>query len=271
METTRQEIFAQAAKRARQRFEELRVVPHSGTRGARAESIVKQFLIDHLPRRFDVGSGFIINKSDHISPQCDVIVYDAINCPRYRVDDEASIFPSTNVAAVVEVKSRLDREQLYDAAKKIRDVKRLASVQTMSSPGMSRRGGKLVGMMGCVFSFHSPLTTETLAEHYQSCVKEFGLGEHIDICLVLDRAIFGLWIRPKGEKVFGRLLGYHRAGKYARGSNLAAGVENYGEASLDAFLRILLAYLMHFHETVDHPGFDVASVAPNLTPMGTIK
>ena len=106
---SRQSIFEKAACKLRQDFDELSVVPHSGLKGNQAERLVKAFLKGHLPKRFDVGSGFILDHFDNVSKQTDVIIYDAFNCPVYRASDDAGIFPSDNVAAVVEVKSRLDK------------------------------------------------------------------------------------------------------------------------------------------------------------------
>ena len=60
-EITRQSIFAQAARKLRQDFEELITIPHNALKGNEAEKLVRTFLKDHLPKRFDVGSGFIID------------------------------------------------------------------------------------------------------------------------------------------------------------------------------------------------------------------
>jgi predicted dinucleotide-binding enzyme len=89
-----------------------------------------------LPKRFDVGSGFIIDGFDTVSKQTDVIVYDALNCPVYRASEDAAIFPSDNVAAVVEVKSRLDQEQLTSAFENILATKQLA--KTLPPNSLSR-------------------------------------------------------------------------------------------------------------------------------------
>lgn len=87
--------------------------------------MVRIFLKAHLPQRFDVGAGFIIDPLDNVSKQSDVVIYDAYNCPVYRASEEAAIFPSDNVAAVVEVKSRLTRERLHDAFQNIASTKSL--------------------------------------------------------------------------------------------------------------------------------------------------
>ena len=112
---SRQSIFEKASAKLRQDFDELYSVPHSALKGAEAEKIIRSFLNNHLPKRFSAGSGFIIDPSDKISRQTDVVVYDAINCPVYRASEEAAIFPSTNVAAVVEVKSKLNKDELISA------------------------------------------------------------------------------------------------------------------------------------------------------------
>ena len=69
-------------------------MPHNAVKGHEAEEIVKKFLADHIPKRFAVGSGFILDPVGNISRQTDVILYDAFNCSVYRVSNEASIFPS---------------------------------------------------------------------------------------------------------------------------------------------------------------------------------
>jgi len=76
-----------------------------------------------LPKRFDAGSGLIIDPHDNLSKQTDVIIYDALNCPVYRASERAAIIPSDNVAAIVEVKSRIDKEKLREAFENAYDVK----------------------------------------------------------------------------------------------------------------------------------------------------
>src|SRR5437867_2123723 len=114
-ETSRQAIFTQASRRLRQDFQELSTVPHNQLKGDQAADLVRRFLNAHLPKRFSAGSGFVIDDRDNISKQTDVLIYDALNCPVYRADETAGIYPSDNVAAVVEVKSVLDKGKLREA------------------------------------------------------------------------------------------------------------------------------------------------------------
>jgi hypothetical protein len=71
--TTRQEIFTQAARKLRQDFQALTVIPHAGSKGAEGEDIVQKFLEDHLPKRFGVSKGFILDTNDQVSKQTDLI------------------------------------------------------------------------------------------------------------------------------------------------------------------------------------------------------
>ncbi len=107
MGMTGDELYAQAARRLRSEFANLRCIGHPTTKGGAAEALVRDFLDKHLPRRYATGSGFIVDLSDRVSRQTDVIVYDALNCPVYRSSEQAGIFPNDNVAAVIEVKARL--------------------------------------------------------------------------------------------------------------------------------------------------------------------
>jgi len=57
--------------------------------------------------------------SSNVSKQTDVIIFNALNCPTYQASESAAIYPANNVAAVIEVKSKLDTRELEDAFNKI--------------------------------------------------------------------------------------------------------------------------------------------------------
>lgn len=248
---TRKEIFDQAAQKLRQDFEELSVVPHNALKGGQAEKLVKTFLKGHLPKRFGVEAGFIIDKRDSVSQQTDVIIYDAINCPVYRVSSEAGIFPSDNVAAVVEVKSRLDKEQLYDAWDKISAIKRLGKTKAPGVPFLV-----LTQTLGCVFAFDS-ISLETLASHYVDLLRRDGIGTHIDLIAILDRGLITLVGQMPGADGWGLLFWVSLPDvPEGEGAHVGVGAQELGKGTLDAFLRCLLPHLAHFRGIVDHPGFD---------------
>jgi hypothetical protein len=251
-EPTRDRIFALAAAKMRQDFLALAAVPHKGLKGDEAARLVREFLNAHLPKRFSAGSGFILDRRDNISKQTDVIIYDALNCPVYRASEEAGIFPADNVAAVVEVKSRLDGERLAEAFENIRAAKSLAKTKPPETPFLVQ-----AQTLGCVFAFDSVLTVDTLMEHYGKLLAANGLGHHVDLVLVLDRAVLTLAGKPRGHE-WAQCF-FEATGPDAEGTHLGVGALELGEASLDGFLRVLLAQLIFFRGMVDHPGFG----APN--------
>ena len=247
---TREGIFEMAGKKLRQEFVELRAVPHAALRGGEAEDLVRRFLREHIPRRFDVGTGFIIDPRNKVSRQTDVIVYDALNCPTYRASDTAGIFPANNVAAVVEVKSKLDGDELQDALDKIASVKSLAKI---------RRADVGVPILdqthGSVFAFESALTLDTAAERYGQWMRTHGLFHHADVICVLDKGIVTTVGQLPGVPGWGILFLEGLGGPAAEGAHIGVGVHQLGPTTLDAYFRLLLAHLTLFRSMVDHPGF----------------
>ncbi len=249
MEPTRESIFALAAAKLRQDFLGLGAVPHRGLKGDEAARLVRAFLNEHLPKRFCAGSGFILDRKDKISKQTDVVIYDALNCPVYRASEEAAIFPADNVAAVVEVKSRVDGEKLAEAFDNIAAAKSLAKTKPPEMPFLVQ-----AQTLGCVFAFDSSVSADTLADHYGKLLVKHGLGHHVDLVLVLDQTVLTLAAKPRGHD-WAACFFEGAGGPGAEGSHLAVGALQLGEASLDGFLRMLLTQLIFFRGMVDHPGF----------------
>jgi hypothetical protein len=262
METpTRQKIFQMAARKLRQDFQELQNVPHAGERGGEAEKLIKTFLRNHIPRRFDVGSGFILDRKDNVSRQTDVIIFDALNCPTYRVSDSAAIYPSNNVAAVVEVKSRLDSRELEDALTKIASVKSLT--KTLSPEGSTLAVNQT---HGSIFAFESAITLDTIQETYVKAIMKNGLGHHADLICVLDKGLITPVAKPRGGE-WGIAFMEGLGGADGEGTHLGIATHQLGDLSLDAFLRLILANLTFFRNVVDHPGVGWGA----HLPMGMIK
>ena len=251
---TRQEIFAQAARKLRAEFAELTVVPHNALKGHEAEQIVRKFLDAHIPRRFAVGAGFILDSAGTISPQTDVIIYDAFNCPVYRASDDASIFPSNNVVAVVEVKSALDGKELKDGWAKVSAIKSLVKAKPPGGPVVSQTGGFL-------FAFDSKLSLATLSEQYATLLRADGIGHHIDAICLLDKGIVTLAAKARGVPGWNTMFMEGLGGRAGEGTHVATSAAEFGENALDAFFRLLLPRLMLFRHIVDHPGFGLRDIA----------
>lgn len=259
MTISRAAILQLAARQLRQDFGALGVVPHRGVKGEEAAQLVRKFLNEHLPKRFMAGSGFILDRRDQVSRQTDVVIYDAMNCPVYRTSEAAGIYPADNVAAVVEVKSHLDRDRLIEAAQNIEATKSLAKTKQPELPFLVQ-----TQTLGCVFAFDS-VGIETLERHYQEVLLKRGLGHHIDAILVLDQAFISLAAKPRGLDHWAQTIFEGLGGPQAEGAHIAIGTQLLGEASLDAFLRFLLTQLTFFRGIVDHPGFEFPGAQMRVT------
>jgi hypothetical protein len=99
-----------------------------------AETMFRQILRDHLPSRFTVDTGFVVNSSGQRSDFIDIIIADTLhiaplcNEPAYRV------FPVESVCAVIEVTTS-PKQQVTVGGKKIdkfaSDILKLARVREL--------------------------------------------------------------------------------------------------------------------------------------------
>ncbi len=191
------DLLTEAGKQLRQDFEEIRKSnPHSGESGAEVELILKEFLKGRLPRRFDVESGLVVGVDGEISAQTDLIVFDALNSPVYRKGSRLHIIPRDNVAAVVEVKSKLNKAELEDAAAKIASVKSIqASPITVADQPVNFSNMIMTRTFGCVFAFDSYTSLETLAENLKEINSKYDSKHWIDCVIVLDKGILGYMVQ----------------------------------------------------------------------------
>ena len=96
---------------------------HPGEFGRYRENICKQFLKFVTPASLDIGTGFIINTSNKVSHQCDIIIYDVQHTPLLESEEKQFFFPVETIAAVGEIKSVLSKKALSEAIQKLARVK----------------------------------------------------------------------------------------------------------------------------------------------------
>ena len=247
---TRASLLAQAQTRLLAAFEEISAsVPHRGLKGTEVEQILAEFLRKYLPKRFDVGSGYIIDLNEGLSRQTDVIIYDAHNCPVLRASETSGIYPVDNVAAVIEVKSMLNKAAIYDAAEKIAVVKSLVGARSRDLDELEFRQP-----MGILVAFDSELSSEKQFEHYANSINaNGGLLRHIDLIVVLGRSIQTLHILTNENEW--HMAIFDGIPNTAEGIHIGMGIMPLGDATLDYFYRLLVARLARFRPIMAHPGF----------------
>ena len=105
---------------------EERLIDHPGELGTAREEIIRRFLRDYLPKRFEVATGFVFDSAGQVSNQMDVIIADSSVCPRFETAGGKFYFPCESVVATGQVKSSItSEEELRDALDNIASVKQL--------------------------------------------------------------------------------------------------------------------------------------------------
>lgn len=103
-------------------------IDHNAEKGRLNESHFVAMLRRYLPQRFGIGTGFIAstNPKQHRSPQCDIIIYDAVNNIPLYTSPAFSVFPIEMVYGVIEIKTNLDAAELADSLKKCATIRCMA-------------------------------------------------------------------------------------------------------------------------------------------------
>jgi hypothetical protein len=182
---------------------------HPGMRGTLYEQLLQDFLRDHLPQRFYVGSGQVLSSLSamdaqglfyNLSRQIDVVIFDALNIPRLLPKYE--LFPIEGTLAVIEVKSKLNKAKLIGTKKEtgvlenIESVKRLTSqeAQTITVPPrqVDMGEGRLVELQhmdspfGAIFAFES-INPKTLVEYMKNWNATRQVRYRVDLICLLEK------------------------------------------------------------------------------------
>ncbi len=106
---------------------------HKSEFGEYRERIVKELLSCFLPTYYKFGEGFIVDRSNERTTQCDVVIYNGIETPRIETDDLRRFYPIETVYSIGEVKSKLSKTQLKEALLKLMEVKKIRNNEPVST------------------------------------------------------------------------------------------------------------------------------------------
>lgn len=165
---------------------------HRGETGRRREDDVREFLRSFLPQRLGVGTGEIAASDGSVSPQVDLIVYDALETPLLDQSESSMVVPVEGVFGVIEVSSRLDITKLREDVGKIREVKALQKraygqsaddiVNTYAPHGTPR---EVCPVLGFCFAFEGNELDNLRAGVRQLDTDD--LGNNLDMLCVLSQ------------------------------------------------------------------------------------
>ena len=110
---------------------------HSGEKGREAEEILKNFLKNYLPKKYEVTTGFV-HTDMGTSNQSDILLYDANNYSSLYSGYVNQIIPMASLKAVIECTMSLDTNKVEDDNKKVSNLKALYRDDSIIINSMSR-------------------------------------------------------------------------------------------------------------------------------------
>lgn len=100
-------------------------VTHPGARGDASQEGWLNMLRNHLPKRYQADSAFVIDSRGDSSDQIDVVIYDRQYSPYIYNEANQRFVPAESVYAVLEVKQDLSRDHVLYAGEKAASVRKL--------------------------------------------------------------------------------------------------------------------------------------------------
>ena len=153
---------------------------HKLSAGENRQDLVGQFLVDHLPKRFGVDTGFVISPGGEISNQADLVVVDKENNAPLYGDYRNRLWPVESVYALIEVKTRLNPDDLDDAISKGRRFKSLPREFCQT-----RMPQHIENSLFVIWAFESP-QPKLLKEHLIGKLHDIDIAEQPDLVVVPD-------------------------------------------------------------------------------------
>lgn len=156
-------------------FETSAGMNHQGNKGAFRESALREFLSDNrLPARFGLGTGEVVSSFGGVSRQSDIVVYDRLNSIPLLYNESVQVFPIESVYGVIEIKSRLSKEELIKSLDNIKSIKDLVigGGAAYSSP-MATKAHNDSRPFGIVFAYAlASNSLESLTENLKDWERE---------------------------------------------------------------------------------------------------
>jgi len=171
-------------------------ISHRGAKGSvRETEVIKEYLEKYLPGNIGVANGECISTDGQVSNECDIILFEKNTTP-YLVHKEGyQIFPIECVYGVIEVKSKLDKQQLTDSLKKIVKIKSMPKLAYEKQKGPVVNSTTLYGkewdyfpMIGMIFSFDS-INLQTIKNYYIEELSRESIEKHIESIWVLNQGM----------------------------------------------------------------------------------
>ena len=191
-----EQMFDQVSISMRAEFQRTReAVSHPGLKGEAFEEIFRTFLGKHFPQFLAVAPGILIDTNGHSSRQLDAIVFDAQHTPVLFSAGASRVIPVECAYAVIEVKAKLDSNEIDHAFTNMKSVRALTKKAWRPAPHSLQHNlyGKqwpIWPVMYFVFAFDC-IDLMSVARQIDMKHQEESLPEwsRIDTVCVLDKGV----------------------------------------------------------------------------------
>jgi hypothetical protein len=127
-------IFEQLNRALLEKSNGSNIIDHNLEKGLGNEQALRELLRNFLPGKYGVAKGKVVNALGQRSRQCDIIIYDRMQCPNLFIDEnDNQILPIEGVYIVIEVKTTLTSSILKDAFMNLSSVYNLSQRETNRS------------------------------------------------------------------------------------------------------------------------------------------
>jgi hypothetical protein len=176
-------------------FEKSKDVKHPRDVGDIRESILRKFLSDsgYLPNRYAVSrtSIRVASTTGHISKEMDILLYDPVDSIRLMGRESSyEVFPIESAYGVIQVKSRLNRDEIRSGLDNLASFKRLKRQHTTS-------GGFYIGVgappvnrgFGVLFAYDSDLKWMDIITEVEDFASKNPNSVWCNAVVILNRGI----------------------------------------------------------------------------------
>lgn len=100
------------------------LITQRGVLGKYIEEIIRDFLINNLPKKYSVATGILLNDNGS-SPECDVIIYNSSNHTPIFQSGNIIVIDPFDVLAIIEVKSKITTASVNKIKRDIEEIREI--------------------------------------------------------------------------------------------------------------------------------------------------
>ncbi len=137
-------------------------------KGRAREIFISELLKPFLNPTIGICTGIVIDSDNNQSKQIDIILYDKNILPPSMLTEDEGIIPYESALVIIEVKSKLNRDEVQKSVQNARSIKLLQPFFVEI-----KRSGESKGSPACfIFAFDSDLKNKSEYERLQQIVDE---------------------------------------------------------------------------------------------------